>query len=138
MELVKSYYKYDGHDFDAGLVRESLEDLIKKSLLGRVWFIDLIDANHAKNKNIGYIILTFGYSLEFHGRNAFIDEFFIVETMRGKGLGKKAIELVLQKAKPFKINAIHLEVVTANLDAYEFYSKIGFIDRSHHLLTKKI
>lgn len=59
MEFVKSYYKYDGHDFDAGLVRESLEDLIKKSLLGRFGF-DLIDANHAKNKNIGYIILTFG------------------------------------------------------------------------------
>jgi GNAT superfamily N-acetyltransferase len=58
--------------------------------------------------------------------------------MRGKGLGKKAIELVLQNTKPFKIKAIHLEVVTANLDTYEFYGKIGFIDRSHHLLTKKI
>lgn len=90
MELVKSYHKYDGHDFDASLVRGSLEDLIKKPLLGRIWLIDLIDVNHAKNKNIGYIILAFGYSLEFHGRDAFIDEFFIVETMRGKGLGKKS------------------------------------------------
>jgi GNAT superfamily N-acetyltransferase len=138
VELVKSYYEFDRHLFDAGLVKESLENLIKEPTLGKIWLIDLSDEIYAENKTIGYIILTFGYSLEFHGRDAFIDEFFIVETMRRKGLGKKVIALVLEKAKTYEIKAIHLEVVTTNHSAYEFYSKIGFTNRSHHLLTKKI
>jgi diamine N-acetyltransferase len=101
MELVKTYYEYDGHVFNAGLVKQSLKNLINDQTRGRVWIIDLIDENFTKNRIIGYIILTYGYSLEFYGRDAFIDEFFIVEGMRRKGLGKKVIELVLEKAKAF-------------------------------------
>lgn len=138
MDLVRSYYEYDGHVFDAGLVKESIKNLINQPSFGRVWLIDLFDKNSAKSRAIGYIVLTFGYSLEFHGRDAFIDEFFIVESERRNGFGKKTMELIVEKAKEFEIKAIHLEVVTGNYNAYEFYNKIGFTNRSHHLLTKKV
>ncbi len=33
----------------------------------------------------GYAALTFGFSLEVGGRDAFIDELFLIEAARGKG-----------------------------------------------------
>jgi len=58
--------------------------------------------------------------------------------MRGKGIGKKVIGLVFEKAKDLGIKAIHLEVVPTNLRAYEFYDKIGFKDRKYARLTKTV
>ena len=35
----------------------------------------------AAGKAVGYAAVTFGYSLEFGGRDAFLDEFFLSETV---------------------------------------------------------
>jgi hypothetical protein len=59
--------------------RSALKDLLKDPSRGVVWLI--CDGHSA----VGYLALTFGYSLEFHGRDAFIDELYIRPTYRGRG-----------------------------------------------------
>ena len=83
-------------------------------------------------------MLTFGYSLELLGRDAFVDEFFLLESHRGHGWGRKAMEFVEQAAQALEIHAIHLEVTRHNTGAQQFYPKLGFEDREHHLMSKWI
>ena len=37
------------------------------------------------------VVLTLGWSLEYHGRDAFVDELFIAPSCRGRGLSKLAL-----------------------------------------------
>jgi hypothetical protein len=43
---------------------------------------------------MGYVGLTLGYSLEFEGRDAFIDELYFQEPFHGQGIGAKALAWV--------------------------------------------
>ena len=87
---------------------------------------------------MGYVVLTLGYSLELLGRDAFIDEFYLRETYRGRGWGRQAIAFVEDAARALGVNSIHLEVTRPNFTAHQIYRKLGFEDREHHLMTKPI
>ena len=46
-------------------------ELIRTSSLGKLWMI------HWQGQPIGYVAVTFGFTLEFYGRTATIDELFV-------------------------------------------------------------
>ncbi|MCP4369735.1 MAG: GNAT family N-acetyltransferase [Deltaproteobacteria bacterium] len=98
--------------------------------LGRAWLI------YDAHEPIGYVILTLGYSLEYHGRDAFVDELFIKAGHRGQGVGRKVMQFVEAEAGKLGINALHLEVEYANKRAQALYHKMGFEDHKRYLLTK--
>jgi len=87
---------------------------------------------------VGYIVLCFGYSLEYLGRDAFIDEFYLIESHRGRGWGRKTLEFVRAQAQLQNVRAIHLEVVRRNTAAREFYRKLGFKDHDHYMMTLRL
>lgn len=45
---------------------------------------------------------------------------------QGKGMGRKLIEVFCNKLKEMKVPALHLEVGKRNLNAIQFYKKVGF------------
>jgi ribosomal protein S18 acetylase RimI-like enzyme len=132
LEMMRDYYAFDGHHFDPLRAREALLGILREPAFGRVWLIS-IDEEVA-----GYVVLTFGYSLEFLGRDAFIDELFLHERFRGRGIGTAIMEQVENEAHTFDIRSLHLEVVRANQNALRLYRKLGFHDREHYLMTKSI
>ena len=87
---------------------------------------------------VGYLALTFGFSLEFHGRDAFIDELYIRPTHRGRGWGTRAIGHAETVALTAKVRAVHLEVGRGNAAAQAFYRKAGYADHDRYLMTKWI
>lgn len=88
---------------------------------------------------MGYVALCFGYSIELGGRDAFIDELFLVENARGQGIGKKVLEYVTRQAASLDIAAVHLEVAHANDRAKRLYLQAGFSPRDrYHLMTFKV
>jgi len=56
---------------------------------------------------IGYLILTLGYSVEYGGRDGFIDELYLVPAARGRGVGGKLLEFVLASAAALAIRTLH-------------------------------
>jgi ribosomal protein S18 acetylase RimI-like enzyme len=112
--------------------REALACLIREPALGRVWLI----CDH--ETAVGYVVVTVGYSLEFHGRDAFIDEFFIQATHRRRGWGARALEYVESACRKLCVNAVHLEVTHDNTGAQRLYRKFGFEDHDRHLMTKRL
>ncbi len=89
-----------------------------------------------ENVAVGYIVLTIGYSFEFHGHDAFIDELYIDVAYRHRGFARQAVAFVEEKARELSVNAIHLEVDRGNDPAFELYRRKGFEDRDRFLMTK--
>jgi len=132
LQFMREYYAFDGHAFDESRASAALLQFLRDSSLGRAWLI------FDEDTPVGYIVLTLGYSLEFAGRDAFIDEFFLCESHRARGWGGKTMDFVEDFARSLRVRAIHLEVVRSNHTALEVYRRLGFRDHQHHLMTKWI
>jgi len=132
MEFIQEFCEVDHHPFDDSSVRVALTKIVSDDSLGRVWLIQ------HNSKAIGYIVLTFGYSLEYRGREAVIDEIYILESHRGQGIGKRAIEFVEEVSPSLEIKVLHLEVERENIAAQRFYQKVGFEAQDSYLMTKWI
>jgi ribosomal protein S18 acetylase RimI-like enzyme len=132
VRFMLELYEHDQLPFDEPAARRALEKILHDHALGRVWLIQ--DGDQA----IGYAVLTLGYSLEYHGRDAFIDEIYISASHRGKDIGAQAIQFVEEACRALEVQALHLEVERANTQAQAFYHKAGFQDHERYLLTKWI
>jgi ribosomal protein S18 acetylase RimI-like enzyme len=132
LQFMQAYYAFDGHGFDEAKARVALTTLLRDPNLGRVWLI--LDGSTP----VGYIVLCFGYSLEWLGRDAFVDEFYLREDYRGRGWGQKAMQYLEDEARKAGVRTLHLEVVQQNEIALALYCKMGFLEHHSTFLSKWI
>lgn len=132
LTMMERFYQIDGYPFNVLLAHANLSTFIANPHLGRLW---VIVSDH---QVVGYIAFTFGFSFEFGGRDAFLDELFIEEDYRGQGIGTQALAFVIQAAGTLDVKAIHLEVEKHNNRGKELYRKFHFTDHDRHLMTRKI
>jgi len=116
--------------FDEPAVRASFRQLLKLPAFGRTWLLC------EENKTVGYVVLTIGFSFEFHGHDSFIDELYVDAGCRRRGYGRQALAFVERKAREMGVNAIHLEVDRGNNPALELYRHSGYEDHARFLMTK--
>jgi len=116
--------------FDESATRLAFRQFLSLPAFGRVWLI------YDGAAPIGYIILTMGFSFEFRGHDAFIDELYIVPARRRRGCGREAMAFVEQAAREMGVNAIHLEVESGNHRALALYRHTGYKDHQRLLMTK--
>ena len=93
LRFMREYYAFDGHGFEEQKAHVALMALLRDPSLGRAWLI--LDGAGA----VGYVVLCFGYSLEWLGRDAFVDELYLLEEYRRRGWGRKTMEFVEQEAR---------------------------------------
>jgi ribosomal protein S18 acetylase RimI-like enzyme len=132
LDFMRDYYAFDGHAYDREKARAALIVLLCDANLGAAWLI-LDDANP-----VGYIVLCFGYSLEWLGRDAFVDEFYLREEYRGRGWGKEAMVFLEGAARDRDVRALHLEVMEGNETALHLYQKLGFREHESTFHSKWI
>jgi len=130
--FMRDYYAFDGHGFDADKAGVALTALLRDSRLGAVWLILDDDAP------VGYVVLCFGYSLEWLGRDAFVDELYLREQYRGRGWGRVALTFIESAAREAGVQALHLGVVPGNVRALELYRRVGFREHDSKFLSKWI
>jgi ribosomal protein S18 acetylase RimI-like enzyme len=132
LEFMQAYYAFDGHGFDRERARVALTALLRDPSLGLTWLI--LDGDTAA----GYVVLCFGYSLEWLGRDAFVDEFYLREEYRGRGWGRQTMAFLEEAARGAGIRTLHLEVVESNTTALQLYRKLGFAEHRSTFLSKWI
>ncbi|MBI1765703.1 MAG: GNAT family N-acetyltransferase [Acidobacteria bacterium] len=128
--MMQDFYAHEGLALDETNARRALLGLLQNESYGLVLLI-VVGADVA-----GYTVLTLGYSLEFGGMDAFVDELYLRAPHRGHGLGKEALEFLAQMCIGLGIRALHLEVERANTRAQAVYRQFGFVDHDRYLLTK--
>jgi GNAT superfamily N-acetyltransferase len=130
VEFMREYYEFDHLPFNEPLAHAALRNLLSNDSLGRIWLI------YAEDQAIGYVVLTLGYSLEYQGRDAFIDELYLRSAYRGQGIGTQSLQFVERAARSLGVRALHLEVERKNTAAQAFYRQEGFADHNRYLMTK--
>jgi GNAT superfamily N-acetyltransferase len=130
--FMREYYAFDGHGFDADKASIALTALLRDRNLGLALLI--LDGD----LTAGYVVLCFGYSLEWLGRDAFVDEFYLREPFRGRGWGRATMAFLEDAAREAGIRALHLEVVRENATALSLYRTIGFREHESTFLSKWI
>ena len=130
VELMREFYAFDHITFDERAARGALRQILGNSKFGVVHFV------RVGAETAGYLVVTFGFSLEFHGRDAFVDELYLRERFRGKGIGKACIEFAAGVCRAEGIAALHLEVERGNTRALELYRRAGFREHDRYLMTK--
>jgi diamine N-acetyltransferase len=116
--------------FDEDAAREVFRKLLGIPEFGCVWLFS------EGGSPVGYIILTIGFSFEFHGYDAFIDELYVEAPFRRRGFGRQAVAFLEGRAREMGVNAVHLEVDDGNDPAFELYRRAGYEDNGRHLMTK--
>jgi len=132
LSMMRLLYAEDGGRFEQAPAEEALRGLLADPSLGAVWIAE--DEDGA----CGYVVMTVGYSLEFHGRDAFVDELFVSHGRRGQGLGAQALSLLEDECRARGARALHLEVTPTNEPALGLYRRHGFELRGRSLMTKPI
>lgn len=130
LDLIREFYAYDRHPYDEQRTPEALRRIVRDRSLGCVWLIK------SEHETVGYVVLTLGYSLEYYGRDAFIDEIYIREAYRGQGVGSRAMHFVEAEARKLDVQALHLEVERGNEQAYAFYLKHAFEEQPSRFMSK--
>ena len=130
VEMMRDFNAHERIAFEETEVRAALAQLFADDSRGLACLI-LLGAEAA-----GYVVITFGFSIEFRGRDAFIDELFVRDGFRGRGLGAAAVRFAEGVCRERGVRALHLEVERANTAAQSVYRRAGFVDHDRYLLTK--
>jgi ribosomal protein S18 acetylase RimI-like enzyme len=109
----------------------ALRALLDDPALGGVWLVMRDGAP------IGYAIVTFGYDLEFSGRDAYLTELWIDEAARGSGAGRTALELLDPELRDLGVHALHLQVRPEN-PAMRLYERAGFVASPRTIMTRRL
>lgn len=132
LELVQEFHENENLPFDKNVDRDVLLHFLSDESLGQAWLIQQED------EVIGYIVLTLGYSLEYRGRDAFIDEFYLRSKHRGQGIGTQTLVFAEDACRVLGVRALHLEVDFDNPDAQRFYHRVDYQHHERFLMTKNL
>lgn len=130
--MMRDFYAIDNYPIDIKVSKRLFEQFIADESLGKAWLI----YHHATI--VGYVILTFVFSFEYRGRIAFLDELYLKEISRGKGIGKRTIDFVKAQASQLNVKLIYLEVENHNENAQKLYIASGFETHNRKILKHKI
>lgn len=122
---------HEGIEVTDADLEAALRKLLSDPNIGGVWHID--DDGRA----IGYAIVTFGYDLEFAGREGWLTEIWVDENARGRGAASAALDLLAEALKPLGVNAMHLQVRPEN-PALRVYERSGFKRSPRLILTRRL
>lgn len=126
VRLRSAFYAEEGYPDDPARATQLLEQLVSDARYGRLFVRD----------GEAYVLVTFGFSLEFDGRDAFVDELYVTPHARGRGYGTEALAMAERACREHGISALHLEVEFENEKARRLYEHTGYKAHSRHLMTK--
>ena len=132
VDLMARFYHESAFSLRTDAATGAFEQLLADPALGRIWICE------QDNQAVGYIVLTLGFSMEYGGRDAFVDDLFVRPAFRGRGLGKELLNTVVRECARLQVRALHLEVGRANHRARALYRSRGFRDYDRQLLTMKL
>ncbi|MGZ3441420.1 MAG: N-acetyltransferase family protein [Polyangia bacterium] len=84
----------------------------------------------------GYAVVTYGFDLEYGGRDAFLTELYVVAARRGQGVGQKGLAAAEAFARAGGAHALHLLVRHDNAPARALYDRSGFVTQPRLVMSK--
>lgn len=130
--MMQDFYAIDNYPIDVEATKKMFHEFITNEHLGKAWLI------YSDNEIAGYVILTYIFSFEYGGKIAFVDELFIKESARGKGIGKETIQFIQRESPKLSLKLLYLEVENHNENAQKLYLAHDFEFHNRKLMKYKI
>ena len=130
LALMRAFYIEEHLVFDETAARRAVAELLSRPEWGTILVFE------AAGRVVGHATLTFGFSLEFHGRYVLLDELYLIPDVRGRGRGRRALALTETWARSAQVAALRLELNHANTRARALYLAAGFTDDRRDLFTR--
>ena len=104
-----------GGDEEGARVESALRPLLEHDDFGVVYLV---------NGDQGYVVITWGYSLESGGREGLVDEIYLRQ--RGQGIGAWVMQALFEELRGRGVIKMFLETERHNARARTFYARQGF------------
>lgn len=132
LALALAFRQEHGPEMPADRLTDVLRPLLEGLPHGAAYLIG------PRRAPLGYVVLSFGYSLEMGGIDGFVDEIYVRPQVRGRGLARDALSALLQELARAGMGAIHLEVDRESA-AGGLYQRLGFERRERYcLMTRRL
>jgi GNAT superfamily N-acetyltransferase len=132
LALMREFYAEEKLVYDERRAARSISALLGDPAVGVVLLL------RDDSGVCGYLVGSLGFTLEFGGKFALLDELYIRAPHRGRGEGKRALAAIEMWAKKQGAATVRLEVTAHNSKALAIYLKTGYIDDQRRILTKWI
>ncbi|WP_298120824.1 N-acetyltransferase [Flavobacterium sp.] len=130
--MMQDFYAIDNYPIEIDVSKQLFQEFISNEHLGKAWLI------YSENELVGYVILTFVFSFEYQGKIAFIDELYLKESARGKGIGAKTLQFIKEQIPKLSLKLLYLEVEHHNENAQKLYLANDFEVHNRKLLKYKL
>jgi ribosomal protein S18 acetylase RimI-like enzyme len=127
---VRALNAHEGIAIGDEPLEQALRRLLGDASLGGVWLIE-------DGGVIGHATVTYGYDLEFGGRDSYLTELWIDEPRRGRGSGTQVLELLAAELRARDVRALHLQVRRDN-PAARLYERAGFTASPRVVMTRRL
>lgn len=131
LPLVSAFHDEMGIRQTDDLRQAALAPLLDGSPHGAAWLIGPARAP------IGYVVICFGWSLEFGGMDGFVDELYVRPGVRGRGIGSDILSALPTTLAGVGLRALHLEVRRDDSTAQELYKRAQFTPRPDYMLMTR-
>ncbi len=131
LPLIAAFHTEMGFDTTPEQQTAAVAPLLSGSPHGAIWMIG------PRKAPVGYVAITFGWSLEFGGMDAFVDELYIRPAVRKRGMGGEALNGLAKALGDGGVRALHLEVDRDDEDTQRFYTRARFSRRDKYVLMSK-
>ncbi|MGB1034229.1 MAG: GNAT family N-acetyltransferase [Paracoccaceae bacterium] len=132
LPLVEAFHAESGFDSTEEHRATAVSPLLNGSPYGAIWIIG------PRKSPVGYIAVTMGWSLEFGGLDAIVDEFYVRPAVRGRGMGGEALRSLAKALAGGDVRALHLEADKSRMDLVRFYKRCGFLPRDRYMFMSQV
>jgi ribosomal protein S18 acetylase RimI-like enzyme len=130
LEMMEAFNRFEEIPWTPADGEAPLRALLADPSLGVVGLF------HEDGAVIGYFVVTFGYDLEWGGRDAFLTELFLAEPLRAQGRGPALVAEIERAAKEHGARALHLMVRPENTRALRLYESQAYRSPKRIFMTK--
>ena len=132
LDWMQDLYAHERIPFDPTTSKLTLQELIDNQAFGRIFKL------LADGAAVGYAAVVLGFSLEFGGRSAFLDELYVRPSSRGLGIGTLALRQLQDACRGLGVRSLALEVGLGNAGAEALYRREGFSTIGRQLMTRRL
>jgi GNAT superfamily N-acetyltransferase len=133
LPLVEQYWLFeDIAGFDPARVGRELGRAVADTKLASGWIA------FTRGQPVGYLLAVYVFSLEHLGLTAEIDEFFVLPSARGKGIGDSLLQLAEAEFVRRGCTNVALQLGRGNDGARDFYRRHGYAERAGYELLDKM
>jgi ribosomal protein S18 acetylase RimI-like enzyme len=132
LPLVAAFHDHQGFQTSPEHQHDAILPLLQGSPHGAVWLIG------PRRAPVGYVVVSFGWSVEYGGMDAIIDEIYVRNAVRKRGMGSEALNGLAKALKDGGIRALHLETDLDNETLKRFYQRAKFVTRDGYASMSRV